>query len=101
MSVGEQDSEHALCAAVVGIVEVRAAAVVLMTTGGRVVGNVCVSDLITKAVEELQYIAGEGPAVDACHTGRPVLVPDLGHAGPVSGRGRSRRVCVPPSGSRC
>lgn len=43
-------------------------------------GNVCVSDSVSEAVEEVQYTLGEGPCVDACHTKEPVLVPDL--AGP-------------------
>jgi hypothetical protein len=37
------------------------------------------------ALEELQYVTGEGPGLDATATGRPVLVWDLG-SGPVGGR---------------
>ncbi len=38
------------------------------------------SDQAHDEVEELQFIMGEGPCLDAFHSGHPVLVPDLGLA---------------------
>lgn len=35
------------------------------------------SNEVSVQVEELQFTLGEGPAVDACQQGRPVLEPDL------------------------
>lgn len=42
------------------------------------------SDEVSAQIEELQFMAGEGPAVDACHQDWPVLEPDL--ADPVTPR---------------
>jgi hypothetical protein len=76
LAVGEHDPERLLCAAVADVVGVRAAGVMLLAAG-RVLGNVCVSGGIAEVAEELQFVTGEGPGVDACRTTRPVLVPDL------------------------
>ena len=51
---------------------------VVLSSGGRTLGNVCVSDGMAEAVEDVQYTLGEGPCVDAVETRAPVLVPDLG-----------------------
>jgi hypothetical protein len=76
LAVGEVDPQRSMCAAVAEVVGVRAAAVVLLA-GGRVLGNVCVSGEIADVVEELQFVTGEGPGVDAFRTTQPVLAPDL------------------------
>src|SRR5690242_2934058 len=76
LAVGERDPNHSLCAASAALVGVSGAGMVLMS-GGKLLGNVCVSDAAIEAVEEVQFTLGEGPCVDACRTGQPVLVPDL------------------------
>jgi GAF domain-containing protein len=68
-----------LCAASAGVAQVDGAGVILIMRG-RVLGVVCCSDVITEAVEEVQYTLGEGPCIDAFTTKQPVLVPDLGDA---------------------
>jgi len=40
------------------------------------------ADPVSERLEELQFVLGEGPCVDAIAAGRPVLVPDLAAAGP-------------------
>jgi hypothetical protein len=75
----ETDPQHALCVASAAAIGVAGAGVILMS-GGRALGNVCVSNSMTAIVEELQYTLGEGPCVDAFHTKAPVLAPDLEHA---------------------
>ena len=76
LAVGERDSRTTLCAASANVVRVSGAGVVLMSQG-RQLGSVCVSDAVTEAVEDAQYLLGEGPCVDAWRTKRPVLEPDL------------------------
>jgi hypothetical protein len=39
--------------------------------------SVCSSNSVSATIEELQFITGEGPCVDAVSEGRPVLEPDL------------------------
>jgi hypothetical protein len=74
----ETDPRHTLCVASAQAIGVAGAGVILMS-GGRALGNVCVSNAMTAAVEEVQYTLGEGPCVDAFHTKAPVLAPDLVH----------------------
>ncbi|MEV8505039.1 GAF and ANTAR domain-containing protein [Actinoplanes sp. NPDC051475] len=64
-----QTATHALSASGVGIS-------VMTDDGTR--GVCAASDPISERVEELQFIMGEGPCIDAFTTGRPVLVADLG-----------------------
>jgi hypothetical protein len=40
-------------------------------------GPVCTSDATSAVLERLQFELGEGPGIDACREGRPVLEPDL------------------------
>jgi GAF domain-containing protein/ANTAR domain-containing protein len=40
-------------------------------------GTVCASDSVMAEVEELQFVTGTGPCVDAYTTAQPVLIPDL------------------------
>jgi hypothetical protein len=79
LAIGEMDPKHSLCVASATAIGVTGAGVILMS-GGRALGSVCVSDPMTAAVEEVQYTLGEGPCVDAFHTKAPVLAPDLAHA---------------------
>jgi hypothetical protein len=75
----ETDPQHALCVASAAAIGVAGAGVILMS-GGRALGSVCVSNSMTGAAEEVQYTLGEGPCVDAFRTKAPVLVPDLAQA---------------------
>jgi hypothetical protein len=81
LGMSESDSTHTLCRRAAELVGVSGAGVVLIS-GGRPLGNVCVSDPMTDAVEEIQYTLGEGPCVTAYRTRSPVLVPDLAAVGP-------------------
>lgn len=76
LSIGETDPKHSLCVASAAAIGVAGAGVILMS-GGRALGSVCVSDPMTEAAEEAQYTLGEGPCVDAFRTKQPVLVPEL------------------------
>jgi hypothetical protein len=76
LSIGEKDPKHSLCVASAAAIGVAGAGVILMS-GGRALGSVCVSDPMTEAAEEAQYTLGEGPCVDAFRTKQPVLVPEL------------------------
>jgi GAF domain-containing protein len=40
-------------------------------------GSVCTTDSVSTLIEELQFTLGEGPCIDACRHGRPILEPDL------------------------
>jgi hypothetical protein len=42
-------------------------------------GPVCSTDAVSSRIEELQFVLGEGPCLDAFHEDRPVLEPDLAH----------------------
>ncbi|WP_336922167.1 GAF and ANTAR domain-containing protein [Aquipuribacter sp. SD81] len=48
---------------------------------GQPVGVVAASDRLAQGMEDLQFTLGEGPCVEAAHTGRPVLLPDLERSG--------------------
>lgn len=47
-------------------------------------GSLCTTDAISEVVEDLQFTLGEGPCIDACRDGRPILEPDL--ASPATSR---------------
>jgi hypothetical protein len=76
LAIGETDPQHSLCVASALAIGVTGAGVILMS-GGRALGNVCVSDPMTAAAEEVQFTLGEGPCVDAFYTKAPVSAPDL------------------------
>jgi hypothetical protein len=67
-----------LCEVSADIAAVTGAGIMLMS-GDVPRGSVCTSDKVSALVEELQYMLGEGPCVDAYRQGRPVLEPDLAH----------------------
>jgi hypothetical protein len=65
-----------LCLECAETLAVTGVGIMLMTgVGNR--GVLCASNPTSSAVEELQFTLGEGPCVDACDTGLPVLEPDL------------------------
>jgi GAF domain-containing protein len=76
LGAAERDPSLSLCSASASLMHVAGAGIVLVSAE-RTLGNVCVSDPMTEAVEEIQYTLGEGPCVDAFHAKLPVLVPDL------------------------
>jgi hypothetical protein len=73
---GEQSFPQRLCEACVEALPVAAAALTLTNEDGVhvVLGA---SDDRARALEDLQFTLGEGPAVDASQAGGPVLVTDL------------------------
>ncbi len=70
------DPVIALCAACVDALGVSGAGVMLLSAGHRVT-CVGVSDATAEAVEQVEYMLGEGPCVDAGRRGVPVMEPDL------------------------
>src|SRR5579859_6343255 len=76
LAVGERDPAGSLCSAAAGMLGVRGAGVVL-SSGNRWLGSVCVSDPRAETAEELQFTLGEGPGVDAVESRAPALAPDL------------------------
>jgi GAF domain len=53
----------------------------VLMSGGRSLGFIGVSDLVTEAVEQMQYTVGEGPCAASCRTRAPVFDPDLADEG--------------------
>lgn len=53
-----------------------AGAGIMLTSGGRPVCSAW-SGAVGRLLEDLQYTLGEGPSLDACRFGGPVLEPDL------------------------
>jgi len=50
---------------------------IMLMSGDTHRGSVCVSDEVSDVIEQLQYMLGEGPSVDAYRQDRPVLEPQL------------------------
>jgi hypothetical protein len=65
-----------LCAAVVPALAASGAGLSVMADND-VRGLTTASDLATERMDELQFVLGEGPCIDALAGRRPVLVPDL------------------------
>jgi GAF domain-containing protein len=65
-----------LCAAVVPALAASGAGLSVMADN-EVRGLTTASDPAAERIEELQFVLGEGPCIDAFATRRPVLVPDL------------------------
>ena len=65
-----------LCGAAVGALSASGAGMSVIAADG-VRGITAASDPASERIEELQFVLGEGPCVDAFATRRPVLVPDL------------------------
>jgi hypothetical protein len=62
-----------LCVATLGV---TGGGISLVTYAGNR-GVVCATDDTSARIEDLQLTLGEGPCVDAVHSGAPVLIPDL------------------------
>lgn len=62
------------CTALVGV---DGAGLILINDDNRIREVVYVSDEIIERLEDLQFVLGEGPCIDAYATGTPILVPDL------------------------
>jgi hypothetical protein len=71
-----QPSSAAFCEVAAEVVGITGAGVMLMSNDIPA-GAGCSSCALSLQVEELQYMLGEGPCVDAYRTDEPVLVPDL------------------------
>ncbi|MFC4999445.1 GAF and ANTAR domain-containing protein [Dactylosporangium cerinum] len=69
-----------LCKAAVGALSASGAGVSVMVEGGGR-GVAAASDPASERIEELQFVLGEGPCIDAFASRRPVLVPDLTDGG--------------------
>jgi GAF domain-containing protein len=65
-----------LCAICPELTGVTGAAVMLMD-GDMPRGSLCVTDRVSQLIEDLQYMLGEGPCVDAYHQDSVVSEPDL------------------------
>ena len=71
-----------ICTACIETIPVAGAAVSVTTTGGDRI-TVCASDPVAARLEELQFLLGEGPGVDAFRLRAPVLIADLDAPGAV------------------
>src|ERR1700683_2507021 len=80
---GETWSAARLCEGGPGIVGAKGAGVMLMS-GDMPSGSLCSTDGVSNLIEELQFVLGEGPCVDAYHQDKVVTEPDL--AEPVTRR---------------
>ena len=65
-----------LCEVCVEITRMSGAGIMLMS-GEVPRGSLCTTNDVSALIEQLQYVLGEGPCVDAYHQDRPVLEPDL------------------------
>jgi hypothetical protein len=73
---GVMGSVRRLCAAAAQALSASGAAVAVTAEDG-VRGVTVASDPTSERIEELQFVLGEGPGIDALAGRRPVLVPDL------------------------
>ena len=73
---GVVDALQRLCSAAAGALSASGAGVSVMAEDG-VRGVGAASDPASELIEELQFVLGEGPCIDAFASRRPVLVPDL------------------------
>ncbi len=58
-------------------VTVMSGAGIMLMSGDGSRGSVCTSNEVSALIEELQFVLGEGPCMDAYEQQRPVLEPDL------------------------
>ena len=78
LSSGDASEPEAarLCEVCADVAGMSGAGIMLMA-GDQHQGSVCCSNAASTLIEELQFTLGEGPCVDACHQGAPVLEADL------------------------
>jgi len=69
-------SSARLCEVCADMADVSGAGVMLMS-GDVPQGSLCTTNAVSAVIEELQYMLGEGPCVDAYQHDRVVLEPDL------------------------
>jgi GAF domain len=69
-------SSARLCEASADIIGATGGGIMLMS-GDVDQGSLCTTDAVSTLIEELQYGLGEGPCVEAYHTDRVVLEPNL------------------------
>jgi hypothetical protein len=81
-SAEDNDPMSSLCLACTDVLGVSGAGLMLVT-GGRSLGCIGVSDLVTEAVEQVEYTLGEGPCLEAYTSKAPVFDPDLADTGVV------------------
>jgi hypothetical protein len=62
-----------VCAQVTGM----SGAGIMLMSGDVPRGSLCTTNSVSDLIEQLQYVLGEGPCVDAYHQDWPVLEPDL------------------------
>ncbi len=79
-SAGDESLPQRLVRACAREVPVSGVGLVLMSDSG-LAGVAAATDGLARLMEELQFTVGEGPGVESCHSGRPVLEPDLTSAG--------------------
>jgi hypothetical protein len=72
----DRGGSSTLCLECAESLDVTGAGIMLMTASGHR-GVICSSDSASGVIEELQFTLGEGPCVDVCASGHPVLEPDV------------------------
>jgi hypothetical protein len=65
-----------LCQVAADLVAVTGAGVMILADGVHQ-ASLCATDGVSERIEELQYTLGEGPCIDAYHTGVAITEPDL------------------------
>jgi hypothetical protein len=68
-----------LCTTCVDVLHVTGAGITLMSSADAARCSLGASDAVSGTVEELQFLLGEGPGIDAYGARRPVLESDLAH----------------------
>lgn len=66
-----------VCAEVTGM----SGAGIMLMSGDIARGSICTTDPVSALIEDLQYLLGEGPCVDAYRQDEPVCEPDLADPG--------------------
>jgi GAF domain-containing protein len=67
-----------LCSVCAEVTSMSGAGIMLLS-GDTPQGSVCTTDAVSALIEELQFVLGEGPCVDAHRQGVPIAEPDLAH----------------------
>ena len=75
-AAGASSGPRSLCEVAAGVTALSGAGIMLLGAE-RPQGSLGTTDEVSQLIEELQYTLGEGPCVDAHHSGRSVVEPDL------------------------